>query len=158
MNTKAIIGIIVCFLLLATITAECEAVQYKSRLMKKKETEGAKYLKSAVELQLYIDDLAGVFAGVIEQAANQVIGASTNNEVKQHALLWKINGIPTAYRALFHHDPAVAILDAWAFSMQMVNYFESGEGKEDFGQWYQIAHNSSLELEKKLEQRFGCVA
>jgi hypothetical protein len=61
-----------------------------------------------------------------------------------------INCIPTAYRALFHHDPAVAILDAWAFSMQMANYFERGDGKEDFGQWYQIAHNSSLKFKKSL--------
>jgi hypothetical protein len=152
MNIKAIIGSIICFLLIGTIASECGAVEYKSRLMKKKEAEGAKYLKSAFELQLQLDDLASVFAGVIEQAADQVIAASTKNEVKQHALLWKINGIPAAYRALFHHDPAVAILDTWAFSMQMVNYFEHGEGKEDFSQWYQIAYNSSLELEKKLEQ------
>jgi hypothetical protein len=53
---------------------------------------------------------------------------------------------------LFHHDPAVAILDAWAFSMQMANYFERGEGKEDFGHWYQIAYDSSLKLEKRLAQ------
>jgi len=153
MNTnKTIIGLIVCLLLFAIISVECEAVQFKSRLMKKKEADGTKYLKSAIELQLHIDDLASIFAGVIEQAADQVIAASTKNGVKQHALLWKINGIPTAYRALFHHDPAVAILDSWAFSMQMANYFERGDGKEDFGQWYQIAHKSSLKLEKKLEQ------
>jgi hypothetical protein len=55
MNTnKAIIGIIVCLLLFAIIPVECEAVQFKSRLMKKKEAEGTKYLKSAVELQLHI--------------------------------------------------------------------------------------------------------
>lgn len=153
MNTKTIIGIIVCFLLLATITAECEAVQYKSRLLKKnKEAKGTKYVTSAAELQLNLDDLASVFTGVIEQTADQVIKVSTINSVKQHALLWKINGIPTAYRALFHHDPAMAILDTWAFSMQMVNYFEHGEGKMDFGQWNQIALNSSLSLKKKLEQ------
>ena len=79
MNTnKAIIGIIVCLLLFAIIPVECEAVQFKSRLMKKKEAEGTKYLKSAAELQLHIDDLANVFAGIIEQAADQVIAASKN--------------------------------------------------------------------------------
>jgi hypothetical protein len=34
--------------------------------------------------------------------------------------------------------------------MQMANYFERGDGKEDFGQWYQIAHNSSLKFKKSL--------
>lgn len=134
------------------IIPECGAIQYKSRLLKKKETQGAKYVKSALELQLYLDDLVSVFAGVIEQSADLVIKESTKNEVVQHALLWKINGIPTAYRALFHSDPAIAILDTWAFSMQMVNYFNNGDGKKDFGQWYKIAHASSLKLEKKLEQ------
>ncbi len=95
MNTKkAIIGLIVYLLLFAIIPVECEAVQFKSRLMKKKEAEGTKYLKSAVELQLHIDDLASVFAGVIEQAADQVMAASTKNGVKQYALLWKINKPP----------------------------------------------------------------
>lgn len=152
MHTKAIISLIACLLLIGTIASDCVAVEYKSWLMKKTEAEGKKYAKSAFELQLHLDDLASVFTGVIEQSANRVIEVTTNNEVKQHALLWKINGIPTAYRALFHHDPAVAILDTWAFSMQMVNYFELGEGKEDFGQWYQIAYDSSLKLEKRLEQ------
>ena len=152
MHTKAIISLIACLLLIGTIASDCVAVEYKSWLMKKTEAEGKKYVKSAFELQLHLDDLASVFTGIIEQSANRVIEVTTNNEVKQHALLWKINGIPTAYRALFHHDPAVAILDTWAFSMQMVNYFELGEGKEDFGQWYQIAHDSSLRLERKLEQ------
>jgi hypothetical protein len=79
MNTnKAIIGLIACLLLFAIIPVECEAVQFKSRLMKKKEADGTKYLKSAIELQLHIDDLASVFAGIIEQAADQVIAASKN--------------------------------------------------------------------------------
>jgi hypothetical protein len=77
MNTnKAITGLIACLLLFAIIPVECEAVQFKSRLMKKKEANGTKYLKSSAELQLHIDDLASVFAGVIEQAADQV-AAST---------------------------------------------------------------------------------
>jgi hypothetical protein len=55
MNTnKAIIGLVACLLLFAVIPVECEAVQFKSRLMKKKEADGTKYLKSAIELQLHI--------------------------------------------------------------------------------------------------------
>jgi len=152
MNPKAKIGSILCLLLIYMIVPECEAVKYKSRLLKKKEAEGTKYVKSAAELQLHIDDLASVFTGVIEQTADHVITASTEMKIKQHALLWKINGIPTAYRALFHNDPAVAILDTWAFSMQMVNYFKQGAGKEDFGKWHKIAHKSSQRLEAKLTQ------
>ena len=152
MKTKAAMGSILCFLFISVIGLECEAVQYKSRLLKKKEAEGAKYVKSATELQLELDDLAGVFTGVIEQAADQVISESTDMNVKKHALLWKINGIPSAYRALFHNDPAVAILDTWAFSMQMLNYFKHGKGKQDFGKGYHIAHKSSRLLEAKLAQ------
>jgi hypothetical protein len=121
--------------LIAALTIGCQTVQFKSRLMEKNKSEGTQYKKSAAELRIYLDELTGIFSGTIEQAADQIIAASPANEIKRHALLWKINGIPAAYGALFQPDPAIAIIDTWSFSMQMVDYFERGPGKADFGLW-----------------------
>lgn len=149
---QANVSLLMLISLIVALTTGCQAVQYESRLMKKNKAEGARYKKSAYELRLYLDDLAGVFIGTIEQAADRVIAESAANEIKRHALLWKINGIPTAYRALFQSDPAIAIVDTWAFSMQMVDYFERGPGKNDFEQWHPIALNSSRRLETRVKE------
>jgi hypothetical protein len=136
--------------LIAALTIGCQTVQFKSRLMEKNKSEGTQYIKSAAELRIYLDELTGIFSGTIEQAADHVITASPANEIKRHALLWKINGIPAAYGALFQPDPAIAIIDAWAFSMQMVDYFERGPGKADFGLWHSIASEASRKLETQI--------
>ena len=150
LKIESFANFILAIILIVMLTEGCQSVQYESGLMKKRKTEGARYRKSAAELRLYLDDLAGFFTGTIEQAADRVIADSMDSEIKRHALLWKINGIPTAYRALFQPDPAVAIIDTWAFSMQMVDYFERGPGKDDFGQWHYIANNASQILEKRI--------
>jgi hypothetical protein len=130
--------------------AGCQAIQYKSRFLQKQEAQGSRYTKSASEIRRYLDDLAGVFAGTIEQAADRIIEKTSSADIRRHALLWKINGIPTAYRALFQPDPAVAILDVWAFSMQMIDYFDRGPGKNDFGRWQPIALDASRKLETRV--------
>jgi hypothetical protein len=138
--------------LVAAFTLGCQAVRYKSRLMSQKEAEGKSFTKSAAEVRLYLDDLAGVFAGTIEQAADRILKESAETDIRRHALLWKINGIPAVYRALFQPDPAVAIIDGWAFSIQMVDYFESGNGKNQFGRWQPVALDASNKLESKVRQ------
>ena len=136
--------------LIAALTIGCQTVQYKSRLMEKNKSEGTRYKKSAAEVRIYLDELTGIFSGTIEQAADHVITASPANEIRRHALLWKINGIPAAYGALFQNDPAIAIIDTWAFSMQMVDYFERGPGKADFGLWHPTAKKASRKLETRV--------
>jgi hypothetical protein len=131
----------------------CQTIQYESRLMKSApQAEQATYNMTAAQLRLQLDDLAGVFTGTIEQAADRVIAESADRQVERHALLWKINAIPMAYRALFQPDPAVALIDTWAFSLQMVVYFEKGHGRDDFDQWHAIALEASRQLETALKE------
>jgi hypothetical protein len=118
---------------LFAIAVECQRITYESRLMKQQPAEGARYQKSAAEVKIYIDELVGVVPGTIEQAADHILAETTVARIKRDALLWKINGIPTALRAMFHPDPAIAIVDTWAFSMQMVDYFDRGPGSAGIG-------------------------
>ena len=150
---KTLIGLHILIVLSFSLTMGCQTIKYESRLMKKQSQEqGAKFAISAAQLRLELNDLAGVFRGTIERAADEVIAQSANKDIARHALLWKINGIPTAYRALFHTDPAVALIDVWAFTMQMVNYFEEGPGNDDFNQWNQIALDASRTLEQYTKE------
>lgn len=107
---------------------------------------------SVGELPKRLDDLAGFFSGTIEHAADRVIAETSEPQIERRALFWKINSIPVGYRALFQADPAVALIDTWAFSSQMVTYFENGDGKEDFGQFKPIALDASRRLETKITQ------
>lgn len=143
-------GLLILIGLIVALATGCQGVQYESGLIKKSKAEGVRYNKSATELRIYRDDLAFVFTGTIEQSADHIMAASSDNEIKRHALLWKINGIPAAYRGLFQPDPAIAIIDIWAFSMQMVDYFERGSGKADFGQWHSIARDASRKVETRI--------
>ena len=111
---KALVMLAAAFFSLA---AGCQRIPYESRLMKKQAAAGARHQKTAAEVKIYLDELIGVLPGTIEQAADRIIATAVDAPIKQHALLWKINGIPTALRAMFHPDPGVAIIDTWAFGM-----------------------------------------
>jgi hypothetical protein len=132
---------------LFAIAVGCQRITYESRLMKQQAAEGARHQKSAAEVKIYIDELVGVVPGTIEQAADHILAEATDARIKRHALLWKINGIPTALRAMFQPDPAIAIVDTWAFSMQMSDYFERGPGSADIGQWRYDALRASRRIE-----------
>jgi len=152
-NSKklAFMNLLVLLGLLFIVAAGCQKVQYKSPIMKEvSKTQSDLFAISAAELRLQLNDLAGLFDGTIEQAADRVIASTTDKAIERHALLWKINAIPIAYRALFQNDPGVAYLDTLALSMQMVDYFETGYGRSDFGQWHVIALEASRSLEKTV--------
>jgi len=152
-NSKnwAFMNLLVLLGLLIIVAAGCQKVQYKSPIMKEaSKTQSDLFAISAAELRLQLNDLAGLFDGTIEQAADRVIASTTDKAIERHALLWKINAIPIAYRALFQNDPGVAYLDTLAFSMQMVDYFDTGYGRSDFGQWHVIALEASRSLEKTI--------
>ena len=152
-NSKklAFMNLLVLLGLLFIAAAGCQKVQYKSPIMKEvSKTQSDLFAISAAELRLQLNDLAGLFDGTIEQAADRVIASTTDKAIERHALLWKINAIPIAYRALFQNDPGVAYLDTLALSMQMVDYFETGYGRSDFGQWHVIALEASRSLEKTV--------
>ena len=152
-NSKkwAFMNLLVLLGLLFIVAAGCQKVQYKSPIMKEaSKTQSDLFAISAAELRLQLNDLAGLFDGTIEQAADRVIASTTDKAIERHALLWKINAIPIAYRALFQNDPGVAYLDTLVFSMQMVDYFETGYGRSDFGQWHVIALEASRSLEKTV--------
>lgn len=82
------------------------------------------------QLRLRMRALVGPMTGQIEQAADQIIAATTDDAVKRAALRWKIEVVPALRRALFEADPFAAVIDTRVLFNQMADYFERGPGKE----------------------------
>ena len=137
-------------LIFLLLTVGCQAIRYESAFLKEvAQKDRVGFTMSAAQLRQHLDELTYIYSSTIEQAADQVIAATPDRRVRQHALLWKINAIPAAQRAIFGPDPAVALIDAMAFSMQMAAYFESGRGRNDLGPSYIIALNAARRMESE---------
>ena len=106
---------------------------------------------NAAELRIRVRGLAPRFAGVIEEAADQIRLESDDPVVQKEALRWKMEAIPTANQAIFQQDPLVALLDTFAFTLQHRHYLEDGLGKERFGEFQPIALEAAQVLENLLE-------
>ena len=130
------------------LSSGCQTLKYESAFLNEAaRKDQVRYTMSASQLRLQLDELTYFYSGTIEQAADQIISATPDRKVQKHALLWKINAIPAAHRAIFYPDPAVALIDAMVLSMQMAAYFEFGQGRIDLGP----AHIRALTAARKLE-------
>jgi hypothetical protein len=94
---------------------------------------------SAEELRILVRDLADAYAGVIEEAADEIIARTDDRDVRRRAYIWKIQAIPVAFQAIFLTDPMVALLDTYAFTYQMRLFFQEGPGRDAFGEQQEIA-------------------
>lgn len=90
------------------------------------------------------------WATVVELRADEIRASSDDPEVRYNALLWKSYAIPAMQRAAIQRDPFAALIDLSALNRQMRDYFESGAGKDIFGQWQPVAFQTCDELERTL--------
>jgi len=113
------------------------------------EYAGVKYMTTA-ELRIRMHEFAVRYPVLIEEAAYRIESGTDNPEVYEKALLWKIYAIPAYNKAMFRIDPYAALIDTWVLSVQMKQYFESGPGAGEFGQFQQVALDASAGLEREL--------
>jgi hypothetical protein len=109
------------------------------------QVEDAQFSES--ELYLRVIDLSPIITDGIESAADSIIARTNDPQIRRRALLWKINAIPVAQNAIFRLDPLIALLDVWAFSVQMTDFFDTGVGRDHFGEWQPIAVEASRRIE-----------
>jgi len=84
-------------------------------------------------------DFAAHFSALVTGCANEIIANSEDDTIRGRALFWKMNAIPAARSAAFHHDPLVGLYDLWALTLQQRNYFTEGDGATLFGEQQQCA-------------------
>jgi len=104
------------------------------------------------QIRLRMRALVEPFTGEIEQSADAIASGTSDISVKRAAIRWKIEGVPALRTALFQPEPFMAVLDTWALTFQMANYFESGPGRVEFGPAATQAMDTCLRIEDELNQ------
>jgi hypothetical protein len=94
---------------------------------------------------------AGIFANAIEETADVLMQTTEDEDVYNSALLWKSRAIPAVFQAAFRPDPLMALLDTWAFSIQMRHLAARDEMAERFGDLHPMLMEAALELEAGME-------
>jgi len=102
------------------------------------------------ELRLQLNNFAIRYTGIVEEAADKIILQTNDTQIKQNALLWKINSVPAISGVIFIIEPFAAVVDTWAFCLQMIQFFEEGKGKDLFGDYQSIAVNASYMIENEI--------
>jgi len=106
---------------------------------------------SITEYKIRLREFGYRFSGIVELSADEIISKSSDNEIKKQALLWKIYSIPAIIRSLSINDPFAAGIDSWILSVQMLQYFEDGYGKDLFGEYQEIAITASKLIVSDIE-------
>ncbi|MBN7815165.1 hypothetical protein [Algoriphagus pacificus] len=105
---------------------------------------------SPLELRETMNDFFYKFARSITESADSIIQQSPDSSIDQEALTWKINAIPIASEAIYSSDAFLGYIDMAVFTYQMKLYFDTGAGKDLFGDHQQIALNTLDLLWKDL--------
>ncbi len=105
-----------------------------------------------VELRLRVYGYMEAFAGDVEKAADLVLAATSDPEIEGRALRWKINILSSVQVAAFALDPLIGLFDVWVLTVQMREFFETGAGRDVFGEHQSIALETSRDLERKIHE------
>ena len=125
----------------------CMSVSKESTMMT--DLEGVKM--SQVELGIRINEFGKFFVGTVEEAADEIIKNTDEEQTKMNALQWKINSIPQALQSLVILDPLAAGFDLYALSAQMYEFFKEGNGKNLFVSKQYIAIKASKNILEEIE-------
>jgi len=115
--------------------------------------KAAKNMKaSAVELSARNRSLLGLYSDEIETTADKIIFESRSPVPRRQALVWKAEAIPVMQTALLNPDPLAAVLDAWAFILQMKAYMEQPAVKQGWGEFHPLVAETLNRMEAQLQQ------
>jgi len=129
-------------LLVVALGAAC-ASKDSGRLIDKVQTPPT----SEREVRAYVLEYARHWNGVVEEAADEIALRAPGSALRCDAMRWKIDAVGACEAAATRTDPIAALIDVWALAMQMVDYLESGAGKDRFGPEQDIALTAARNLE-----------
>jgi hypothetical protein len=141
-------SIVFSFLAICLIMAivGCKTSIERSSMMKQLKVRDV----TSQELQIRVSEFSSHFADVVEASADEIMSRTSNPAIRRQALGWKIYAISACQSAATSSDPLMAFIDTWTFILQMADYFETGGGKDVFGELQPIAVNISRSLEAQI--------
>lgn len=123
--TLALIGIVVLEL------TGCTVIPRQSGLA----STSANVVASNDQIRTQVYGNALGFSGAVRTIANKIIAETDDPVIRRRALKFKMETISASQVIVSYHDPLVSILDLWAFTVQLVNYYRDGAGRDHFGPW-----------------------
>ncbi len=106
---------------------------------------------TSMQLRLRVQSLVNPMTGIVADAADKVIDESDDPEVRRAALRWKVAAVPAVRESLFERYPIVALLDTWALSYQMMDYFETGPGKAAFKDYAYVGYDAAKKINERMK-------
>ena len=114
--------------------------------------------ETTAELRYQIYRYEVLFAATVHAAADEIAMTEIDQDIREMAIRWKINAVPTMQLAVFQLDPLAAISDTWVRTAQMERFFTTGNGKELFGDSQHFAVEASRELLSEIRELARSVA
>jgi hypothetical protein len=105
----------------------------------------------ARRIRIAADHTGGMMMTRIEIAADSVMEATDDPDVRRVALAWKANAIPAIQTTTHHPDPLVAFVDGWTLAVLIRDYFETGRGRDLFGAQQPIARSAMRDIVDRIE-------
>jgi hypothetical protein len=85
-------------------------------------------------LRIEVRALVGPYVGQIEAAADEAARRCGDDpSVRIRALEWKLNAVALGQNALLQPDPVVALVDGWAYAVQMRDFLGGDRGRVALG-------------------------
>ena len=103
-----------------------------------------------VELRERLRDFASRLSYAVKGAASDIVAVCPDQSIRKRTVYWKLFTIPLCRKAVYQQAPVASLIDLWSFCAQMRQFFESGDGREAFGEWTPIATSASTELEEDI--------
>jgi hypothetical protein len=102
------------------------------------------------ELRVRLYEYQKVFSTTVQSAADEIMMREQDRTIHVAAIRWKINAISKMQSAVFQVDPLAGFGNAWGLTIQMVDFFETGEGIDLFGDSQEIARRESRWLRDEV--------
>ncbi|MBV7316539.1 chemotaxis protein [Shewanella sp. NIFS-20-20] len=111
-----------------------------------------------LSMRVFTREYSSTFFAGVEQTADTIANQAKGDnaqilQIKSHSLLWKIHAEQTMGNSIFQVSPVAAMIDTWAFTAQMAQFFESGKGQDLFGDATRLAVTTSLQLLDDYQKR-----
>jgi len=107
---------------------------------------------SREELRDTLNRFEDFFVTSLKQGAAELDTLAPDPKVQRLTLLWRIRCIGALHTLLEQDDPLVALIDAWALSLRMTAYLESGEGSAFFAGHQEVAVATARRIQAEIER------
>jgi len=104
-------------------------------------------LRARIETRQFAAD----FIERVTRAADVIAAGTEDTGMRANALRWKIGASVASRRAAYRPEPELALVDTWAFAVQMEYFFGDGAGRALFGSQQQSALDTARALAREAE-------